>query len=70
MLMRWLNFIGDIMSNVISSKKLEANRRNALKSTGPKTKEGKFFASQNAFVPPQPMLSAVELQKQIKKKVN
>ena len=37
------------MSNIISSKKLEANRRNALKSTGPKTKEGKLFASQNAL---------------------
>ena len=49
MLMRWLNLIGDIMSNIISSKKLEANRRNALKSTGPKTKEGKLFASQNAL---------------------
>ena len=47
--MRWINKIGDIMSNIISSKKLEANRRNALKSTGPKTKEGKLFASQNAL---------------------
>ena len=37
------------MNNIISSKKLEANRRNALKSTGPKTKEGKLFASQNAL---------------------
>ena len=35
--------------NIISNKKLEANRRNALKSTGPKTKEGKLFASQNAL---------------------
>ena len=46
--MRWINKIGDIM-NIISNKKLEANRRNALKSTGPKTKEGKLFASQNAL---------------------
>ena len=37
------------MNNIITSKKLEANRRNALKSTGPKTKEGKLFASQNAL---------------------
>ena len=43
MLMCWLNLKGDIMSNIISSKKLEANRRNALKSTGPKTKEGKLY---------------------------
>ena len=47
--MRWINITGDIMNNIISSKKLEANRRNALKSTGPKTKEGKHFASQNAL---------------------
>ena len=47
--MRWINITGDIMNNIISSKKLEANRRNALKSTGPKTKEGKLFASQNAL---------------------
>jgi len=46
--MRWINIIGDIM-NIISNKKLEANRKNALKSTGPKTKEGKLFASQNAL---------------------
>ena len=50
--MRWINIIGDIM-NIISNKKLEANRKNALKSTGPKTKEGK--------------LSAEELQKQMEK---
>lgn len=31
------------MNNIISSKKLEANRRNALKSTGPKTKEAKAY---------------------------
>jgi hypothetical protein len=31
-----------------SKKKIEANRRNALKSCGPRTTEGKLIASQNA----------------------
>lgn len=34
---------------MISQKKLEANRRNALKSTGPKTDEGKAVAAQNSL---------------------
>jgi hypothetical protein len=33
----------------VSIKKIEANRRNALKSTGPKTAEGKLVSRQNAF---------------------
>ena len=37
------------MTNVISNKKLEANRRNALKSSGPKSIEGKKQVSQNAL---------------------
>ena len=37
------------MTNVISKKKLEANRRNALKSTGPKSLEGKKQVSRNAL---------------------
>jgi hypothetical protein len=32
-----------------SERKIEANRRNALKSTGPKTEEGKARASRNAL---------------------
>ena len=32
-----------------SEKKAEANRRNALKSTGPKTPEGKAAVSLNAL---------------------
>src|SRR5919109_896429 len=32
-----------------SQKQLEANRRNALKSSGPKTEEGKSRASMNAL---------------------
>jgi len=31
-----------------SQKQIEANRRNALKSTGPKTLDGKAIVSQNA----------------------
>ena len=31
-----------------SVKQIEANRRNALRSTGPKTEDGKQRASQNA----------------------
>src|SRR5207247_2221913 len=34
---------------MISQKKLEANRRNAQKSTGPKTEEGKAKSSQNGL---------------------
>lgn len=34
---------------MISDKQLEANRRNALKSTGPKTEEGKSISSKNAL---------------------
>ena len=34
---------------MISDKQLEANRRNALKSTGPKTKVGKSISSKNAL---------------------
>ena len=37
------------VSSTLSQKKLDANRRNALKSTGPKTPEGKAVASQNAL---------------------
>src|SRR6202021_3490617 len=33
--------------NMISEKQLEANRRNALHSTGPKTAEGKAQSSRN-----------------------
>src|SRR5207249_4041420 len=34
---------------MISQKKLQANRRNAQKSTGPKTPEGKAVSSQNGL---------------------
>ena len=34
---------------MISDKQLEANRKNALKSTGPKTEEGKSISSKNAL---------------------
>ena len=34
---------------MLSQKKLDANRRNALKSTGPKTEAGKVVASQNGL---------------------
>ncbi len=34
---------------VVSTKQVEANRRNALKSTGPRTAEGKANSSQNAI---------------------
>src|ERR1700757_509638 len=34
---------------MISDKQLEANRRNALKSTGPKSEEGKAKSSMNAL---------------------
>ena len=33
---------------MISQRKLEANRRNALKSTGPRTEAGKRICSMNA----------------------
>ena len=33
----------------MTTKRLTANRRNALKSTGPKTEEGKARASLNAL---------------------
>ena len=36
------------MSRKISQKRLDANRRNAQKSTGPRTPEGKAKASANA----------------------
>jgi len=38
-----------MLKNQISEKQLEANRMNALRSTGPKTTEGKEKASQNAL---------------------
>ncbi len=34
---------------IISDKRIEANRRNALQSTGPKTPEGKATSSMNAL---------------------
>ena len=37
------------MSKPISDRKLKANRRNAAKSTGPKTPEGKAHSGQNAL---------------------
>jgi len=36
------------MQSTTSERKAEANRRNAAKSTGPRTPEGKFRSSQNA----------------------
>ena len=33
----------------VSPRKLEANRRNALKSTGPKTPTGKAYSRRNAL---------------------
>ena len=36
------------MSRKVSQKRLDANRRNAQKSTGPRTPEGKAKASANA----------------------
>jgi hypothetical protein len=35
-------------ADMTSLKQIEANRRNALKSTGPRTKDGKQQSSQNA----------------------
>ncbi len=40
--------VSQTVSQTVSQKKLDANRRNAAKSTGPKTEEGKAAASQNA----------------------
>jgi len=37
------------MTKSISQKQLQANRRNALKSTGPKTAEGKAIVARNAM---------------------
>jgi hypothetical protein len=37
-----------VLNNTISQKRLEANRRNALLSTGPKTAQGKAAVSRNA----------------------
>ena len=40
---------GEATGTGVSTKKLEANRRNALHSTGPKTPEGKQAVSRNAL---------------------
>ena len=37
------------MSKKISQKQIDANRRNAKKSTGPKTKEGKAKSAMNSI---------------------
>jgi len=37
------------MSKIISQRKIEANRRNAKKSTGPKTEEGKVRSAMNSI---------------------
>lgn len=37
------------MSKIISQKKIEANRRNAKKSTGPRTEEGKARSAMNSI---------------------
>jgi len=37
------------MSKIISQRKIEANRRNAKKSTGPKTEEGKARSAMNSI---------------------
>ena len=36
-------------TNVVSIKRIEANRRNAKHSTGPKTPAGKFRSSRNSL---------------------
>ncbi len=36
-------------TNVVSIKRIEANRRNAKHSTGPKTSAGKFRSSRNSL---------------------
>ena len=38
-----------MIKNEISEKQIEANRMNALKSTGPKTLKGKYKSAQNAL---------------------
>lgn len=43
------NHVSFMIKNQISDKQLEANRMNALKSTGPKTLDGKEKSSQNAI---------------------
>ena len=43
------NHVSFMFKNQISDKQLEANRMNALKSTGPKTLDGKEKSSQNAM---------------------
>lgn len=37
------------MSKIISQKKIEANRRNAKKSTGPRTEKGKARSAMNSI---------------------
>jgi hypothetical protein len=37
------------MSKKVSQKQIDANRRNAQKSTGPKTKEGKAKSAMNSI---------------------
>ena len=37
-------------TNVVSIKRIEANRRNAKHSTGPKTSAGKFRSSRNSLI--------------------
>jgi hypothetical protein len=39
----------DIMPKTISLKQMEANRRNAQKSTGPKTPDGRAVSKMNAL---------------------
>jgi len=36
-------------TNVVSIKRIEANRKNAKHSTGPKTSAGKFRSSRNSL---------------------
>jgi hypothetical protein len=38
------------MADMVSQRKLEANRRNAQRSTGPKTAEGKVISRMNAWI--------------------
>ena len=42
--------MSDVTTSKISARKLRANRRNAKKSTGPRTEEGKAIASRNAVL--------------------
>ncbi len=39
----------DKKAATVSARKLEANRQNALKSTGPKTPRGKAYSERNAI---------------------